>query len=381
MNGGLRFSGVPVWSICPREGVIVSAARYGITPVLEFRARHAVGAGVPPRFAAALFRSRYERMPAGIGAHSVRVSAVFDSVRVAAACHLRDTEAFLGCWPRLMMSSLTTAELEAAASQFTAETAAVAADEQSRLFATLYQRAGWGHSARVGLAEDPGPLTGVPLAGLLGRCHAYTAVTPDGFRLSADLLAQVAYEQPANEAPRLLPRLTDQAGPDAVASVSLGWAGPAWHEPDFPAFYIAGRTLGGTHNSILMRILRAERGWSYSPWAAVHLRPGGALLELQARVGHERVASARTAILESLAVLRDVPEEDLRAAAAASEGQLRIGASSQAGLAGTINHYEFLGFRLAGLDDLFTAIAGLTPVDVADVSDRHLCPPDVIDGN
>jgi len=46
MNGGLRFSGVPVWSICPREGVIVSAARYGITPVLEFRARHAVGAGV-----------------------------------------------------------------------------------------------------------------------------------------------------------------------------------------------------------------------------------------------------------------------------------------------------------------------------------------------
>jgi len=110
-----------------------------------------------------------------------------------------------------------------------------------------------------------------------------------------------------------------------------------------------------------MRILRAERGLVLLAVSSGSPTAGGALLELQARVGHERVASARTAILESLAVLRDVPEERLAGGGRGIRRPVRIGASSQAGLAGTINHYEFLGFRLAGLDDLFTAIAGLTP--------------------
>jgi predicted Zn-dependent peptidase len=62
------------------------------------------------------------------------------------------------------------------------------------------------------------------------------------------------------------------------------------------------------------------------------------------------------------------------------DGQLRIGASSQAGLAGTINHYEYLGASLAGLDELFAAAKGLAPADVAEISDRHLGPREVIEG-
>ena len=377
MTSGFRFSSVPVRSVRPRAGVVLSLAEYGSVPVLEFCTRSAVVAAVPALFVTTLLRERFQRLLAG--AHSVSVSAVFDSVRVCGACHIRDAPAFLDGWSRQTTQPLTAAELNAAIPEFMAETSAVAADEQSRLSATLYQRAGWGPGARVGLKRDISALAGLSPADLLGDRHAHTAVVPAGSGLAVDLVAHVVHEPPARSWPgQLWQTLHDD--PIASASVSLGWTGPAWHEADFPAFYLAGRMLGGDHDSILMRVLRGQRGWAYSPWAAVHLRPAATLLELQARVGRERVTDGRVVILESLAELRDVPPDDLRRVTAAAAGQLRIGVSSQAGLAGTINHFDFVGPGLAGMDDLLTAVGQLAPADIAQAGDLYLRPLDVIEG-
>jgi predicted Zn-dependent peptidase len=115
-----------------------------------------------------------------------------------------------------------------------------------------------------------------------------------------------------------------------------------------------------------------RKGWSYSPWAAVHLRPNATLLEVQARVGHSRLAQARTAIMEAIATLPNAPSEALRTVCAAAAGQTMVGISSQAGLAGTINHYDFLGAGLAGLDRLHASASQVTTDDVAGIVDRHL---------
>jgi predicted Zn-dependent peptidase len=46
--------------------------------------------------------------------------------------------------------------------------------------------------------------------------------------------------------------------------------------------------------------------------------------------------------------------------------------SSQAGLAGTVNHYDFLGIGLPGLDEIFAAASRVTPGDLGKAAARYL---------
>jgi hypothetical protein len=274
--------------------------------------------------------------------------------------------------PEILARPLTGDELQSADFIFTEHMSDLARDEQSRLSADLYHLAGWGIGSGLRIASGLESWAGIPPSRFLASPQAVTVVAPAYAELDADLTAHLADTD--DRLPIPVPEMTraEQADCGPAASVSLGWAGPAWDEQDFPAFYMAGRLLGGMHDSILMTELRRREGWSYSPWSAVRLRPHSTLLEVQARVGHLHVQRARQIIISAVCHMASTEPDALRTAYAASLGQVVIGMSSQAGLAGTVNHYDFLGIGLPGLDEIFAAASRVTPGDLGKAADRYL---------
>ena len=369
-----RFASLPVHVDNAGPGRVISIAKRGEVPLLEYRARYAVRPEVPALPLSAIIRDRFVDAlgRAGVGAHIVEAVPTFGSVRVSASCHAVHMNKLLACVPGILARPLTGDELQSADFIFTEHMSDLARDEQSRLSADLYHLAGWGIGSGLRIASGLESWAGLPPSRFLASPQAVTVVAPTYAELEADLPAHLADTDDWLPIPVLKMTPAEQVDCGPAASVSLGWVGPAWDEHDFPAFYMAGRLLGGMHDSILMTELRRREGWSYSPWSAVRLRPHSTLLEVQARVGHLHLQRARQIIINAVCDMASTEPGALRTAYAASLGQVIIGMSSQAGLAGTVNHYDFLGIGLPGLDEIFAAASRVTPGDLGKAADRYL---------
>jgi zinc protease len=165
--------------------------------------------------------------------------------------------------------------------------------------------------------------------------------------------------------------------PGAVQS-SLRMALPALPrtDPDYAALQLANLVFGGYFSSRWVENLREDKGYTYGPHTSIeHFLAGSALL-VSAEVATEVTGPSLLETVYELGRIASLPpsEDELEQARQYALGTLRLGMSTQAGLAGLASMYASFGLRLDYLRDYSSALAKATREQVADVAARLLAP-------
>ncbi|HEX8928618.1 MAG TPA: pitrilysin family protein [Actinomycetota bacterium] len=165
--------------------------------------------------------------------------------------------------------------------------------------------------------------------------------------------------------------------PGAVQS-SLRMALPAVSrtDPDYASLQLANLIFGGYFSSRWVENMREDKGYTYGPHTSVeHFLAGSALL-VSAEVATEVTGPSLLETLYELGRIASLPPsgDELEQARRYALGTLRLGMSTQAGLAGLASMYASFGLRLDYLRDHSSALAKATREQVADVAARFLAP-------
>jgi zinc protease len=165
--------------------------------------------------------------------------------------------------------------------------------------------------------------------------------------------------------------------PGSVQS-SLRMALPAVDRthPDYAALQLANLVFGGYFSSRWVENMREDKGYTYGPHTGIeHFHAGSALL-VSAEVATEVTGPSLLETLYELGRIASLPpgEEELEQARRYALGTLRLGMSTQAGLAGLASMYASFGLRLDHLRQYSAALATATREQVAEVASRFLAP-------
>ncbi|XVU24656.1 M16 family metallopeptidase [Actinoplanes sp. CA-054009] len=165
--------------------------------------------------------------------------------------------------------------------------------------------------------------------------------------------------------------------PGAVQS-SLRMALPALErtDPDYAALQLANLVFGGYFSSRWVENIREDKGYTYGPHTGIEHFAAGSALMVAAEVATEVTGPSLLETLYELGRIASLPpgEEELEQARRYALGTLRLGMSTQAGLAGLASMYAGIGLRLDHLRDYTAALASATREQVADVASRFLAP-------
>ncbi|GAB1642958.1 M16 family metallopeptidase [Krasilnikovia sp. MM14-A1259] len=165
--------------------------------------------------------------------------------------------------------------------------------------------------------------------------------------------------------------------PGSVQS-SLRMALPAVSRthPDCAPLQLANLIFGGYFSSRWVENIREDKGYTYGPHTAIEHFVAGSALVVAADVATEVTGPAMLETLYELGRLASLPpgEEELEQARRYALGTLRLGMSTQAGLAGLASMYASFGLRLDYLREHSAALAAATREQVADVATRYLAP-------
>ncbi len=169
--------------------------------------------------------------------------------------------------------------------------------------------------------------------------------------------------------------------PGSVQS-SLRMALPALHrtDPDYAALQLANLVFGGYFSSRWVENIREDKGYTYGPHTSIeHFLAGSALL-VAAEVATEVTGPSLLETLYELGRIASLPpgEDELEQARRYALGTLRLGMSTQAGLAGLASTYASFGLRLDHLRDYSAALATATREQVAEVAARYLAPSQAV---
>ncbi|SNY06473.1 M16 family metallopeptidase [Paractinoplanes atraurantiacus] len=165
--------------------------------------------------------------------------------------------------------------------------------------------------------------------------------------------------------------------PGAVQS-SLRMALPALErtDPDYAALQLANLVFGGYFSSRWVENIREDKGYTYGPHTGIEHFAAGSALMVAAEVATEVTGPSLLETLYELGRIASLPpgEEELEQARRYALGTLRLGMSTQAGLAGLASMYAGIGLRLDHLREYTAALASATREQVADVASRFLAP-------
>lgn len=169
--------------------------------------------------------------------------------------------------------------------------------------------------------------------------------------------------------------------PGSVQS-SLRMALPAVDrtDPDYAALQLANLVFGGYFSSRWVENMREDKGYTYGPHTGIeHFLAGSALL-VSAEVATEVTGPSLLETLYELGRIASLPpgEEELEQARRYALGTLRLGMSTQAGLAGLASMYAGFGLRLDHLRQYSAALATATREQVAEVASRYLAPTNAV---
>ena len=169
--------------------------------------------------------------------------------------------------------------------------------------------------------------------------------------------------------------------PGSVQS-SLRMALPAVHRthPDHAALQLANLVFGGYFSSRWVENIREDKGYTYGPHTAIEHFLAGSALVVAAEVATEVTGPSLLETLYELGRIASLPpgEDELEQARRYALGTLRLGMSTQAGLAGLASMYASFGLRLDYLRDHSAALAAVTREEVAEVASRYLAPTGAI---
>ena len=165
--------------------------------------------------------------------------------------------------------------------------------------------------------------------------------------------------------------------PGAVQS-SLRMALPALPrtDPQYAALALANMIFGGYFSSRWVENMREDKGYTYGPHTAIEHYLAGSTLMVAAEVATEVTGPSLLETLYELGRIASLPpgEDELEQARRYALGTLRLGMSTQAGLAGLASMYASFGLRLEHLREHSAALATATMDEVAAAAAEFLAP-------
>jgi predicted Zn-dependent peptidase len=165
--------------------------------------------------------------------------------------------------------------------------------------------------------------------------------------------------------------------PGSVQS-SLRMALPAVERthPDYAALQLANLVFGGYFSSRWVENIREDKGYTYGPHTAIEHFVAGSALVAAAEVATEVTGPSLLETMYELGRIASLPpgEEELEQARRYALGTLRLGMSTQAGLAALASMFASFGLRLDYLRDYSAALTAATRDEVADAASRYLAP-------
>ncbi|MEV6487701.1 pitrilysin family protein [Actinoplanes sp. NPDC051633] len=165
--------------------------------------------------------------------------------------------------------------------------------------------------------------------------------------------------------------------PGAVQS-SLRMALPAVPRthPDHAPLQLANLIFGGYFSSRWVENIREDKGYTYGPNTSIEHFVAGSSLVAAVEVATEVTGPSLLETLYELGRIASLPpgEDELEQARRYALGTLRLGMSTQAGLAGLASMYASFGLRLDYLTEHSAALAAATREQVADVAARYMAP-------
>ncbi|MBL7254964.1 M16 family metallopeptidase [Paractinoplanes lichenicola] len=169
--------------------------------------------------------------------------------------------------------------------------------------------------------------------------------------------------------------------PGAVQS-SLRMALPAVDrtDPGYAALQLANLVFGGYFSSRWVENMREDKGYTYGPHTSIEHYLAGSALMVSAEVATEVTGPSLLETHYELGRIASLPpaEDELEQARRYALGTLRLGMSTQAGLAGLASMYASFGLRLDHLRQYSAALATATREQVADAAARFLAPTNAV---
>jgi len=169
--------------------------------------------------------------------------------------------------------------------------------------------------------------------------------------------------------------------PGSVQS-SLRMALPALPrtDPQYAALALANMIFGGYFSSRWVENMREDKGYTYGPHTSIEHYLAGSALMVAAEVATEVTGPSLLETLYELGRIASLPpgEDELEQARRYALGTLRLGMSTQAGLAGLASMYASFGLRLEHLREHSAALATATREQVAEVAAKFLAPTQAV---
>ena len=165
--------------------------------------------------------------------------------------------------------------------------------------------------------------------------------------------------------------------PGAVQSnLRIGGPAPSRTDPAYAAAELANAMFGGYFSSRLVRNIREDKGYTYSPRSSLQHAARSSFLLLQADVATEVTAPALLEIGYELGRMASLPpgEQEVRDTAQYLIGVLALSTSTQAGLAGTLTTLLAEGLDVSWLREHPRRLLAVTPEDVLEIGRRVFAP-------
>jgi predicted Zn-dependent peptidase len=159
-------------------------------------------------------------------------------------------------------------------------------------------------------------------------------------------------------------------------NIRLGGPALPRSHPDFYKLSLAVMVFGGYFSSRLVKNIREDKGYTYSPRAAVSHNRACSTFSVAAEVGTEVTAPALVEIDYELRrmVAQPVPQEELDGARRYLAGVTSLSVATQSGLASQVDALLAAGLTLDYLRELRSNLDRVTTADVRDAAARYLAP-------
>ncbi|MEV6298289.1 pitrilysin family protein [Actinoplanes sp. NPDC051861] len=169
--------------------------------------------------------------------------------------------------------------------------------------------------------------------------------------------------------------LVDRPG-SVQSSLRLALPGIARTDADYPALTLANYVFGGYFSSRWVENIREDKGYTYGSHSLVEHFVAGSAWLAAAEVATEVTGPSLLETLYELGRIASLPpgEEELEQARRYALGTLRLGMSTQAGLAALASMYAGFGLRLDHLREHAASLTAATRDEVAAAAARYLAP-------
>jgi len=224
------------------------------------------------------------------------------------------------------------------------------------------------------LGDRVGPKGGVVV--LVGDVQPARAIAAVDKALGGWEGGRAAQKLPVPDPPTVGPFLVIDRPGAVQTNIRMAGRAPGRKHADLPALTMANTILGGMFSARLIKNIREDKGYTYSPGSSVAHNIAASLFTVGADVGTEVTGPAMVEILYELGRMANlaVPADELEQARSDWMGTSAVGLQTQGGVANNLIRLASFGLSMDDLAEQRVAIGKVTPEEVLEVSSRYLAP-------